>query len=557
MVVAQVRVVPVSGGWAVQVSDGATRPVEGRVEQARIDGLTPPSTPPSRWMSPGTDVGFTRDEDTFGRALGRALASAHGPWAHLQWLRGRAESDAEGFAVVIDTPDPGIRALPWELLALGDSGPSESVDAAVVCRFAPTGRRPPAEPRPTFAVWSGSDDPASAEVVAAIYAQCSAAGLIADPVAPSLLWLVAHGRAGRDALEVATADGPSSTAAVSARLGGMLTHASMVGLAVCHSGSRDADPCDSFVGRLCAAGVDVVAAPHHAVPVEGVTRFVGGVVGAFGRGDTVLSALAAGRRELRAWAFPHPAARWTAWTGHVGRLDALAARLRLAGWTPPGWPLPDAAAAGWLTAAHADAVRRGDGYVGVEHLLRTLPSVEGSGTATAALRRVARAVVAVYDGIAGALSPGELAEGVVPTPRMVRIGHGLAPRFGVEALAYRLLEPAGRRPDTVSTDRGDAALVPAAALEVVGGPEDGRVVRPRVGDVIGRAGGDAAVQLFVGTAAVDRRLSRRHFVWDGAGVVPIRPVEIDGHDGRRAHGPVHVGETIEATPGTWLRGVGG
>ena len=99
---------------------------------------------------------------------------------------------------------------------------------------------------------------------------------------------------------------------------------------------------------------------------------------------------------------------------------------------------------------------------------------------------------------------------------------------------------------------------------MLGGPEDGRVLRLDVGDELGRASPDSAVQhtLYGGTALTDRHLSRRQLRWLGEGGVALlararelrRPSGSAPLEGGTAQ--VYVGDVLALTQVTWLRGLG-
>jgi hypothetical protein len=103
----------------------------------------------------------------------------------------------------------------------------------------------------------------------------------------------------------------------------------------------------------------------------------------------------------------------------------------------------------------------------------------------------------------------------------------------------------------------------ATHLEVLGGPEDGRVLRLEVGDELGRASGDAAVKhtLYGDTALTDRHLSRRQLRWLGEGRLELisrakalhRPGGIEPLSGGTVQ--LRAGDVLALTRVTWLRGL--
>lgn len=580
--IAHVRITPVTGGWRVLVGDGSTRPAEaiapvGPALRAAVDARASLAAP--RVRIPGSDAAFTRAEGAIADALASTLAGAGPAWAALQVLRGRAEAHGQALTVVIDAEEPEVRSLPWELVSLGaGDGPYESHTGGVVVRLA-AGARGGGPAGPTVAVWLGGADPVSDALAAQVRATFEVAGLreVGLDDAPTLVWLVAHGTRGADQLEVELGDsakdgeaGKVSAGAVSARLGSALRTARGAIVAVCHGGAAELDRRDVLVGWLLRAGIELVVAPPSAVPTDVLAVFARGLAEACGRGESLGRMVASGRRAVRAWAMPHPLARWTELTCFVSSFSALEPVLRPAGWRPPGWPTPDPGASAWLDAAFRDAVRRQDGYVGVEHLLRALGAIDGGRGVAAAVRRMAGQWLARYDAANATLSPQRVdgAAGPLdpaPTPRLRRFGDALiAPAdapFGIEDLADLVLEafPVGivePGAETVDATPLPGAGGPADALEVIGGPEDGRVLVPSDGDAIGRAGGDAELTLYATSRLTDPRLSRRHLVWRDGRLDAVRAIEITSlHGPRDPTLPVRVGDLIALTPATRLRAV--
>jgi len=103
---------------------------------------------------------------------------------------------------------------------------------------------------------------------------------------------------------------------------------------------------------------------------------------------------------------------------------------------------------------------------------------------------------------------------------------------------------------------------PAGALEVVGGPEDGRRLALSVGDVVGRHSGQVSGP---GTLCVDQAMdpsvSRQHLTWVGPGRVQTHASVRRVGAGRPAKLPkgseveLAVGELLRLGRSTWLVGV--
>ncbi len=518
------------------------------------------SEPRSPVLIAGSDAAWCAAEERLAEELAAQLSKTGPPWAQLQVLRGRAEAVGEPLLVLVDA----AQSLPWELLSLGD-GPLESSGTGAVFRWM-AGAGSSREVTPTGAVWVATDDPASATVADAARRSLAAAGLreVGLDDGPALLWLVGHGERGEHALEVALEGRRVSTAAVSARLGKAVDSATLAVVAVCHGAAPDIERRGTLVGRLLAAGVPMVLAPASAAPTELLVRLADGMAPAIARGEPLHRVVAAARREVRAWAFPQQLARWTAPRCFVSSIDTLELVLRSPLWRPTGWPAASAAAATWLAAARRDAVHRADGYVGVEHLLRVLAELQSGGPVASAVRRSAPTWLVLYDAASAALLPqvgGSSTVGV--SPRLARIGEGLPEGFDIDQLATLVLVAVGAGAPPVQSGQletlDSAVLVEPGAvdtLEVVGGPEDGRLLTVRDGEVIGRAGGDADLVLYAETRLTDRKLSRRHLTWDRGRLDSVRPVRVTGPEGpREPHQQLRHGDVVQVTAATRLRAV--
>jgi hypothetical protein len=224
------------------------------------------------------------------------------------------------------------------------------------------------------------------------------------------------------------------------------------------------------------------------------------------------------------------------------------------------------------------------GYVGVEHLVLAL--LDGPPDPRfARVRYQLRSGAAQAEAYLAALEPADdRAPDWSGTERLRRIGARLAEGFDTTDLwsaivaeaqvVLRLLFALGPGAFT-TTDDDDAtarsrsehfavADGPVTALEIVGGPEDGRVLRPAPGERIGRrASVDRAEHvLYAASALVDRRLSRAHLAWLGDGRLrSLAPVHrVVGAEHPAMPGDVLAlsrGDAVAPSPGTWLVGTGG
>lgn len=115
--------------------------------------------------------------------------------------------------------------------------------------------------------------------------------------------------------------------------------------------------------------------------------------------------------------------------------------------------------------------------------------------------------------------------------------------------------------ETVDTIEEEGGL--ATNLVVLGGPEDGRLLNPTPQAIIGRAGGTAQIELYRHTRLTDRKMSRAHVRWEGAGrLFALQRVWIRSARSL-ASAPVigecelSIGDELAFSEGTRVIGVGG
>jgi hypothetical protein len=153
---------------------------------------------------------------------------------------------------------------------------------------------------------------------------------------------------------------------------------------------------------------------------------------------------------------------------------------------------------------------------------------------------------------------------------MLRLSGSLEADFSLDALWKVLLAEAGyllrqvldQPQGGVTTDTMvSAGWAPpatselATGLEILGGPEDGRKLYPKPGDVIGRynPSSPCAQPLYGDTAATDPALSRGHLQWVEKGWLdPLKPVAEAPRGGRLL---LRLGEVRRITPGTTVIGI--
>ena len=581
------RLVRTEGRAEVELADRGTRPVRAPLPaelladtEARLARmLAPPAV-----LIPGLDVSRSDDEARAGQLLGAlvtrdpALAHALGAW--LGEARGRDHVPV----LVVDMLEPCDRALPWELFAL-DGPPLEVAEGVAIVRRLPG---PAAQPLPVGPLsvvgWCADpDDPASQRLLAGVDEALVASGLgphhppDVAPEGPVLLHLIGHGRQLAEGFAVASADGHASAPTTAHVLRPLLQRAALVVLDVCEAADSTRAELDTLAGQLVRSGARAVLAPVQRLAVEAAEASTRALYPTLAAGAGPVAAVAAARRAVRALASPHPDGRWTnlgLFLADVSVLDA--APLVGGGWRPDGWPAPGADLAQLLARAHEESTRRDSGFVGLEHLMLAQRGLDLGGPA-------ARAAADAADGpgVRRLLKLRRVAERepqVGGTPRLQRLGARLMPGASVEdlwatlwsdpdgALAAlaghaRPLVAADATAETLDPEESQGPTTAATALEVLGGPEDGRRLALAPGDTLGRVGGDATASqlLYADTAVVDPFLSRRALEWVGVGVV--RPKKAARHfvdpSWRSVRGdvPLRAGELLEVSPATCLRGV--
>lgn len=539
-VLLQVR--PEGGGWRLTVgpADGAGRSgTVGGETVARLEAQVAVALAPRPGLAlPGRDAAQSQAERALGRALWGTVREAGLDAALARQLA------QEQPAVVIVEAEAG-HALPWELLADERGEGLEETGQAVVVRRVPGPERPPPSPAAGLQVVGGGSDPVAQELAVALGAL--------GPPGPAVLHVVVHGlRVRQDLFGLGGAGAAPDTLTHS--LGPQLRAAGLVVLHVC-----DADGPGLERGLLSAAigaGAAAVVAPRGPCAVRSLERFATALHESLDHGEPLAVALAAGRAAVRSLASPRPDGRWHRLALFFTRRCALDWR---SGRAPSGVEgLADHQArlvrvAPLLTEAAASA----QGHLGLEHLARLLPLENLGAAAHLVLRpaplqahadrrptlspRLDRLLAALPDDTTAA----QLGEAVVAGLR-TWLGSGPAqPAPGGTTLE---LDPSGE------------AGRPAAALEVVGGPEDGLFIDILRNDSLGRHAERAGPEhpLFARSGAWDPYLSRRHLRWLGEGWVELlRPGR--SASGRELRGPaqLRVGQVIWLSPSTGIRGVEG
>ncbi|MEY3212863.1 MAG: hypothetical protein RIT28_3344, partial [Pseudomonadota bacterium] len=426
--------------------------------------------------------------DTDARALlGAEPAQAIGTLLKLDALRGvwrRLSAPGGRALIVIQADTPSLQALPWERLTF----PPPAAKPVVVRVTSEPSARSPSPWGLRLVGYAPPGDLQSERRLATLAPSCTKHHL-SPPVPLSsaprdtddaqVLWLV-----GRPAALTEAIDG-----AVSA----WLPVAELVVFALVGEESRS----PRARSRLAEQAVELGARAALAFADPNVTTVTAA------QDAAVLAALV---EEAPLWRL---AQLGDAPVLLAGGLDALHQPAALRAWRPAGWRLPGPEAAARLDAARRYAQSRGSAYVGVEHLCEVArsgptPRRPQGPRPWLHLDRLARR-----------------APDWTGTPRLKALGLDLPEGFGLPELEQALA--AAERP---------GAEAPATSLEVLGGPEDGRLFVPQPGEWLGRDIPGLAPDhaLYTDAPLTDPFLSRRALEWLGPGRLSL-PRAVTREDG--------------------------
>lgn len=456
----------------------------------------PPRIPPGPALA-GRDARVSAAELRYGREL---------------WLALRQAGVAERLAAFLDRgPDvlavDGDRAAQqatWELLALAE-GPHLEETGTPVVRLGPAGPSRALEGPLSVAGWSPTpNDPTCAARLAR---------LPTPPPGPLLLHLVCHGAAVDGLLALGDDHSPGSLSAAARSL---LTRSPWVVLEVCEAGSPKS--LEALPNRLVAQGVSICLGSRGRVASQALDVLGPALAGSLSRGprEAILSARAA----VRALRLPRPDARWHQIQVHVSDLARLVTSPVHQDW-----------------ARHAQDLK----VQGIEALGLAL------GIPVWTLERVRR------------LRPIADAPPTVPPRATAWLG---APEGELRAHVHQALGEAPLPP--ASGSGGTTLELPLGAgdaptaIEVLGGPDDGRVLHPVPNQTLGRWApeGGPDLALYRDTSCFDPYLSRRHLVWQPGHITLLRPMTLRRQGVEVTHPPgdveVQSGD-LWMTPATVLR----
>ncbi len=510
---------------------------------------------------PAVKARWDRAEADFAAQLWSALREAGGVG---QALMDGTRSGAEKPVLLLEADSPRLAELPWELLTLHVADGKPMLNA-VIARLQPNGAAPrPHGPRLRHLIYAPDPEDkdmaairaglASAAAAAELPLQTLTLGAWPEPAEPTLtvLHLALHGRLEGEDLFVETAKGEwCSVLAFTEAIAEAARRAALVVLWSCHGLSQSAGLLETLAGRLIAAGACAVLAPTLELP----TRWPGRWLLPFQEN------LARQRRLLDAVWLARDALSKDQRADERQRVRNLRLHLCAAEpwvnpslyWLPTGWPAVEPALAELLTRARELAAQRASGFVGLEHLLGAIVGGSDLGGPLSAL--FLRQLEPQLQGVLRGLDPWRARAGVEslqdprPSPRLLAWGRALPQGADAEQLwalasaeAVRMMAQGSADPGATLRTIHDLSrtqglgggslgaaglapptLTPPTRLEVLGGPEDGRVLSPQPGQSVGRHDEDPRFRpdlaLYAETLVEDLRLSRRHLEWLGPGRV--------------------------------------
>jgi len=575
MLALRIQLKSIPGGWRLSVGRADSRPAqtdlsEGSVATAaeRIGMLLAPAAVLA------TDARRSRSEESAGTELAGLFQSSEVN-AALHGLLGEARGRSELALILVDAPEPIPRALPWELL--GDGSPLEARGEAVLARLVGGRAANPTDPASSFTVVLGSPDPddslcrsrlqALQASLAARKIPCVEMSKASDISGPQVLHIVAHGAVDDAEAQVLRPDGTLSAGTAAHSLTPWLSAVQLVVLDVCDAGNTSTP--ESYIpgARLVEAGAPAVVAPATRLGVEAAEAFADGLYQGLSAGRCIAESVSDGRRAVRNLGRAHPDSRWMNPVLHLSGDAAALQRLQNTHWRPAGWAPQHPEVTALLHRARELASPHG--FVGIEHLLAAWPT-EGGGSWSAHLRYTLAHRPDPFLRL-GSLRPRTGHPGAFDgTPRLRALQPESVDLEGLARLLWNQPEellqawlnlPAGSDPEAISSHttlmpiEAATALAPeASALEVLGGPEDGRRFGP--GDTIGRASPDRD-GLYRDSPLVDPYLSRRALIWGERGPELLKPATRSSPQGWIAvePGPIRlrVGDQLCLTPGTLLR----
>ncbi|HHO49439.1 MAG TPA: hypothetical protein ENK18_00875 [Deltaproteobacteria bacterium] len=554
------------GTWDLQLGSPERQSVRasiprGRVIQILVAAAEPPPLPVV--VLPASEPRLRAHEEALGERLAGLIRDHPLLMLELGTSLGEARARGATLLLVIDTCDAQVQALPWELLPAGLTA-DVPVEIARLGRGA--GRRPRPGPLRTLLWCPDPSEPTMAallEHLQALSGETRTSILPWDQVSPGVLddrvvlYALCHGEQIDDLLVLREGSNGFGSGTAVDRLAHTLGSADLVVCAICGGGAPEPGASRALPDRILAEGASSCIAPVGTLGLDAAQAFLTGVHQALVAGGSRLSAVSRGRREVRALGLP--------------ALDARAHRLV---WSVADLSPPEPEPSRWLGAARSLASERRGCFLGVEHLVLAADAAPNHGDGA----RLAYQLLALQGTVSQRLrllrTSDRVLEAIVPTPRLsVLLARDRAIDDEVLVVWFRdeavdVLASWSDPPLPVQDPEGSETLhtaTPSApggapgGLEILGGPEDGRIICLSPGETLGRSASPARSDhvLYAHTYLVDRSVSRVHIEWRSDGIVALAPVSLWSTTGPRLNVEgslsVQVGDVIELGRATRLR----
>lgn len=572
----------VDGSWRLSLTRPESAAVTGRLGPETAAALVALAgglpTVAKEVLTARSHAAWTASETAFGRALAAALCEQGELWGAVSELVGQALAMGDEVLLAVEAEGEGPRGLPWELLHASPEGQLMSgVRPVTVARLVPSGAAsaPISGQRLRLVLWAPeADDDLVGRVIATRQDLADELGIssvvVASPDEPmppaspgevDVLHLLCHGARAAELLGPLVGAPPMSEGEPARGLVEAARASALVVVEVCEGAASVLEPRAGLADALVGAGAGAVVCPIRPVGSGALDAFVRPLISCLHRGESLARAMRSGHAAVSALGLAHPANRWWILQLALGRMDAAGPRVRRSVW-PDSLPLPAADVLLLLEAAANLSKAAGHGFVGVEHLALALDERLASSPLSQralALLEPQRAEIRAH--LVALSAADEVPDRLPLTPRLLRIGRQLSVGFDLDALWRALaaerfcpllglsrLEPAPVAEGALA-DAGPTtvSLEPPDRVEVVGGPEDGRVLPFLINTLLGRwhASPDTpTVGLYQGTPLTDTRLSRDAVRWTEPGKALLKRPATRRRWGRSS--PLAAGEVVVA-----------
>ncbi len=513
--------------------------------------------------------------DAWETRVAEALLAALPVGDRLSFMRGMTEADGGELTLAVDARSGETAALPWEAL-IGRAG----IGHVVRVIEGGSARPHPEATRGEVRTWVVERaEPACAAVSDGLMAGLAALRCVRPADGPAgagalrVVHLVAQGAEALRNVLLHAEDLDVAEAGLSA-MAGALAEADFVFLDLCHDGVCAITDAVGLGDRVVSTGTPVCVAPTSAWPVDASGTFSTALYRSLDDGESIMEAVGAGRRALRALSSSEPTARW--WTPQVFVADVgvledppgLATRAR-----PPIFP--EGSAGGEAVLADAVVYAEAHGWLGVEQLAAAMLRIRSPDDLVSALRtafgevcrdrppidlaegapRVTLRVQDLASMLPDGWGPRQLARALATVPWVeARLDPSILARLRTRTAEELRLVTTGAPPALAPVSRGGGLV-----FEAVGGPEDGRRFELlRTGDSLGRFDPDAPVSAALyESGACDRAVSRRHLSWaapDAIRVFALTWLARGGDDAVEISGTVRLrpGDRLRLGSGTWV-----